>query len=110
MNRAERRRLAKAEQKKATEKVVNVKPSELAQYKNDVMENAVNGYFEVTMVCTAWMLHEEFGFGGKRIMRAMQKVNEIYQKIEQENGYYLDIINYLDEKMDIQIGTEEDFK
>ena len=105
MNRAERRRLAKAEQKKAKEKPLAIKPSSLAEYEQQTLQNVIDAYFDFTTVCFAKVLRDELGFGGKRIFRMMEKVRETYAEMDQDENHFQEVVSRLEAETGLEFDT-----
>lgn len=65
MNRAERRRLKKQQAARGIEK----------QIKNDILQQVDNDRVEALLSCFVLALHEEFGFGKERCLRALYRID-----------------------------------
>lgn len=76
MNRAERRRLKKQQAARGIEK----------QIKNDILQQVDNDRVEALLSCFVLALHEEFGFGKERCLRAL------YRRVNHARPYLADVI------------------
>ena len=65
MNRAERRRLEKQQAARGLEKVIT----------EQIVQEVENDRVEALMTCFVLALHEEFGFGKDRCLRALKRVD-----------------------------------
>lgn len=65
MNRAERRRLQKQKVARGINKAI----------KEDIMQQVENQRVDALMTCFALALHEEYGFGKERCLRALKRVD-----------------------------------
>lgn len=65
MNRAERRRLEKQKAARGIKKEIV----------NQIMQRVEDERVEALMMCFALALHEEFGFGRERCLRALRRVD-----------------------------------
>ena len=65
MNRAERRRRQKEAAARDIKKIVE----------NDIIQEVENQRVEAMLLCFTLALHEEFGFGKERCLRALQRVD-----------------------------------
>ena len=90
MNRAERRRRQKEQTVRGVKKIIT----------QDIIQQVENQRVEAMMMCFVLALHEEFGFGKERCLRALRRVDsymgpwvssqqsldELRQKIKDEVG------------------------
>ena len=65
MNRAERRRLEKQQAARGLKKVIT----------EQIVQEVENDRVEALMTCFVLALHEEFGFGKDRCLRALKRVD-----------------------------------
>ena len=65
MNRAERRRLEKQQAARGLKKVIT----------EQIVQEVENDRVEALMTCFVLALHEEFGFGKERCLRALKRVD-----------------------------------
>ena len=65
MNRAERRRLEKQQAGRGLKKVIT----------EQIVQEVENDRVEALMTCFVLALHEEFGFGKERCLRALKRVD-----------------------------------
>lgn len=80
MNRAERRRQKKATEK--AEKVVNIKAADVTQIKENATIEAANKAFILMLAIPMIVLRDDFGFGGKRLTKFIDRVLEQYKCFE----------------------------
>ena len=80
MNRAERRRQKKATEK--AEKVVNVKAADVARLKEKATIEAANKAFILILAIPMIVLRDDFGFGGKRLTKFIDRALEQYKCFE----------------------------
>ncbi len=81
MGRAERRRTERKERIEDRKGKIFLKPGDIAKLKNDVAEAAAKHDTEVLLTCFALVLHDEFGFGKKRIMRALESIDRAFDLV-----------------------------
>lgn len=65
MNRAERRRREKERSARGVKKIIE----------RDIIQQVENQRVEAMMMCFALALHEEYGFGKERCLRALRRVD-----------------------------------
>ena len=65
MNRAERRRMEKQRAARGLQKVIT----------QQIIQEVENDRVEALMMCFVLALHEEFGFGKERCLRALRRVD-----------------------------------
>lgn len=80
MNRAERRRQKKATEK--AEKVVNVKAADVMRIKENATIEAANKAFILMLAIPMIVLRDDFGFGGKRLTKFIDRALEQYKCFE----------------------------
>lgn len=81
MNRAERRRLKKEQEKK--EPVYNIKQSNLKQMKSEATNEAVSVAFKLMIGIPTMVLHDKYGWGGKkRLPEFAEHVLDLYDSFD----------------------------
>lgn len=102
MNRAERRRLQKEQQKAPTyninqkqlsDLVRNEVESRLEEIRNEAISKTVQAY------TAAWVisLHDEFNFGHKRLQRILNKVENQFECVTAETVTVEDLVDWCKE-------------
>ena len=98
MNRAERRRTAKAAEK--LDKSISIKPQELRETVEKEVENHLANKVDSiilesvanSLAVSICVLHDKFGFGKARLQRFMNEYNEIFDSILGEYLTFEDLI------------------
>jgi len=80
VNRAERRRQKKATTK--ADKVVNIKAADVTQIKENATIEAANKAFILMLAIPMIVLRDDFGFGGKRLTKFIDRALEQYKCFE----------------------------
>ncbi len=75
MGRAERRRQERQQRILTKRGNLSISPYELRQIKRKAVDDIAAFDVEILHTCFAVVLHEEFGFGYQRIMRALSAVD-----------------------------------
>ncbi|MCD7789097.1 MAG: hypothetical protein LUH55_00750 [Bacteroides thetaiotaomicron] len=92
MNRSQRRRLQKQHSARKIEKII----------KDDIMQQVADQRVEAMMLSFTLALHEEYGFGKERCMRALQRVDSYMDTWLQDEGS----LKRLAEKVENEIGIK----
>lgn len=77
-SRAERRRQDREKEK--GEAVYNLTASQIEKIKNDAIDKAVWQSFQIMIGLPLYVLHTEFGFGGKRLRRFMNQFIRLWEQ------------------------------
>ena len=81
MGRAERRRQERQQRILTKRGNISLSPYELRQIKRQAVNDIATFDVEIMQTCFAVVLHEEFGFGPKRIERAIRAVDRKFGMI-----------------------------
>ena len=77
MGREERRRRERADRLDSRKDKVLIDKKELADMRSDIVDTVGKYDVEVMMTCFALAEHRLFGFGGTRIMRSLEYIDEL---------------------------------
>lgn len=91
MNRAERRRSARQEQKK--EKTYTLTQREIDQIKLDATNEAVHRAFLMFLSIPVMVLHDKFGFGKQRLSRLMDYALIWFDAVQKEEVRIMELVN-----------------
>lgn len=102
MNRAERRRLQREQQKAPT---YNINQKQLSNLVHDKVEDrleeirseAINKTVQAYTVAWVISLHDEFNFGNKRLQRVLDKVQNQFECVTAETVTVEDLANWCKE-------------
>lgn len=103
MNRAERRKAAKAGLPVKNEPVINIKAADVQQMKKDASLEAANKAFLLMLGLPVMVLHDKFGFGSVRCERFTDAVLDLYDSFEKGYVTLEDIHGALKEETGITI-------
>lgn len=106
MNRAERRRAAKAGLPVRKEPVVNIKASDVRRIKQDASKEATDMAFLLMLGLPVMVLHDKFGFGPVRCERFAEAALELYDSFEKGFVTLEDIHRTLKEETGITVVSE----
>ncbi|MCD8398135.1 MAG: hypothetical protein LUD12_13320 [Lachnospiraceae bacterium] len=84
MGRAECRRQERAERKQYNKETIRLRPDEIKKIRDKGEEDARRFDIDALLTSFAITMHDQYGFGQKRIMRALGYVDDMYTKIYQE--------------------------
>lgn len=105
MGRAERRRAERRARIEDRKDSVLISKSRLADSKKKLIDEANRYSTEYLMTCFALTLRREFGFGSKRIFRALESVDSMMGEIIADRKTMDDYIEELKEETGIVIRT-----
>lgn len=77
MGRAERRRMERRERIENRKGKMVMSEKELRDYRKDVEQDVLNYNVEALFTCFALAQHKLYGFGGKRISRTLNYIDEL---------------------------------
>ena len=103
MNRAERRKAAKAGLPVKKEPVVNIKAADVQKMKQDASKEAADKAFLLMLGLAVMVLHVKFGFGPVRCERFTVAVLDLYDSFEKGYVTLDDIHGTLKEECGITI-------
>lgn len=103
MNRAERRKAAKAGLPVKKEPVVNIKAADVQKMKQDASKEAADKAFLLMLELPVMVLHDKFGFGPVRCERFTDAVLDLYDSFEKGYVTLDDIHGALKEECGITI-------
>lgn len=106
MNRAERRRAAKAGIPVKKEPVINIKASDVTQMKKDASKEAANMGFLLMLGLPVMALHDKWGFGPVRCERFVDQVLDLYDSFEKGYITFEDIHAALKKETGITLVSE----
>lgn len=104
MGRAERRSKERVERLDYNKNTIRMTPQQITKLKDDVREEVTGFVVEALLTTFALSLHEEFGFGYTRIMRALQSTDNMYADILNESVYLDDLKEQLKDKTGVVIN------
>lgn len=81
MGRAERRKSDRADRLWNNKNSIKVTRDELERMRAKTMDDAGRFDTEVFLTCFALTLHDEFGFGFKRVQRALGGIDDLFGKV-----------------------------
>lgn len=81
MGRAERRKAERRNRIEDKKGKIYLTPAEVKKMKDEISSQAANFDVEVLLTCFAQVLHDEYGFGQKRILRALNAVDTTFGKV-----------------------------
>lgn len=108
MNRAERRRQARAESK--SDRMINVKVDSIRQMQDDAKSEAVNVAFVLMMSLPLIVLRDKHGFGKKRLSDFCELVLEQYRCFNEGYIGLDELRDILREETGIQLLIDKDIK
>lgn len=81
MGRAERRKAERQNRIEDKKGKVYLRPSDITAMKRDISRRAAEFDVEVLLTCFAQVLHDKYGFGPVRLMRALEEVDATFGKV-----------------------------
>ena len=81
MGRAERRQRERAERIQNRKGKIALRPDEIRRMKNDVVDQVSTYDVEVLLTCFAQVLHDEYGWGRIRVLRALEAVDKTFGRV-----------------------------
>lgn len=103
MGRAERRRMERQARIQENKGKISLRPDEIRQIRRDAIDQVVQYDVEVLMTCFAMVLHEQYGFGYKRIFRALEGVDNLFGKVLDHELTIDDIRNQLEAEIGVVV-------
>lgn len=81
MGRAERRKAERQNRIEDKKGKIYLRPSDIAAMKRDISKRAAEFDVEALLTCFAQVLHDQYGFGPTRLMRALKQVDDTFGKV-----------------------------
>ncbi|MBO5100591.1 MAG: hypothetical protein J6B63_04705 [Treponema sp.] len=100
MNRAERRRITKENQKNPT---LNIKVSDINKNKETATKDAVNEAVSLMLSIPVMVLHDKYGFGKKRLQKFTDQCLELFDSFNKGYVSFEDLINTLKEETGVEV-------
>lgn len=108
MGRAERRRAERRNRIEDKKDKIYLRPSDIKKMKEDITAEVANFDVEVLLTCFAQVLHDKYGFGQKRILRALQAVDETFGQVLNEELNVEDMKRRLEDEVGVKIYCGKD--
>ena len=105
MGRAERRRQERAERIEWNKTKVTMGRSDLIRLKEAIKEDVSANATEHLMVCFAAAMHNELGFGGKRILRVLNELDRLSGLIQKDANVIFEIRQQLKDETGVEIRS-----
>ncbi len=106
MNRAERRRSAKLDQKK--QKSYELTEEQIEQMKIDATKEATKRAFLMSLSIPVMVLHDKFGFRKVRLSRFMDYALVWFESVYNDETRLMDLVKIAEGECGIQIINRED--
>lgn len=81
MGRAEKRAAERRNRIESKKGKVYLRPGDIRKMKEEIAGQAAKFDVEVLLTCFAQVLHDDYGFGQKRILRALQSVDDTFGRV-----------------------------
>lgn len=108
MGRAERRRAERQNRIEDKKNKIYLRPSDITKMKQDITKQMADFDVEVLLTCFAQVLHDNYGFGQKRIMRALKAVDDTFGKVLNEELNVEEMKRRLEDEVGVRICCGKD--
>ncbi len=108
MGRAERRRAERQNRIEDKKNKIYLRPSDITKMKQDITKQVADFDVEVLLTCFAQVLHDNYGFGQKRIMRALQAVDDTFGKVLNDELDVGEMKQRLENEVGVKISCGKD--
>ena len=108
MGRAERRYADRKNRIEGKKGKIYLRPSDVTKMKKDIAKQAADFDVEVLLTCFAQVLHDNYGFGQKRIMRALQAVDDTFGKVLNDELDVEEMKQRLENEVGVKISCGKD--
>lgn len=108
MGRRERRLIERKNRIEERKGKILVSREDLADIKRKITKDASSFSVEALMTCFALAEHRKHGFGAKRIARSLEYIDELMEKIINDEVTIDDYIRELEEETGVVVKCEED--
>lgn len=107
MGRAERRRIERAERIENRKGKLLMTRSDLGRIKKDIEDRTAKFDTEALMTCFALAEHQLYGFGPKRIMRSLQRIDDLMEGIISGEYTIQDYVDQLEDGANVKIKCSD---
>lgn len=108
MGRAERRRQERAKRIQDRKSKILMRPDEIRQMKRDLVDQIATYDVDVLLTCFAQVLHDQYGWGRVRILRALTAVDDMFGRVLSDELNVQEMQARLADEVGIRINTKVD--
>ncbi|MDD3337856.1 MAG: hypothetical protein PHS82_03270 [Lachnospiraceae bacterium] len=106
MGRAEHRRAERKNRIENKKGKVYLRPGDIKKMKEDITSDVAKFDVEVLLTCFAQVLHDQYGFGHTRVMRALAAVDETFGKVLNDELLVSDMQKRLEDEVGVTIRCD----
>lgn len=106
MGRAERRRQERVNRIEDRKGRIALRPDEIRKMKRDTVDQIAKFDVDILFTCFAQVLRTEYGWGHKRILRALSAVDEMFGRVLNEGLSVKEMQERLADEVGIRIKSE----